>query len=121
MRSLRLEINEYLSWTPNTAITCPALTTPANGNAPVCSDTNNFGSVCNFSCSVGFGIVGASSLTCSGDGSSTTGSYDNPAPTCEGQLFMPMNEIRIDRIEKVIDIEPIFLWHILYHWYLSSR
>ena len=97
--SLYLEINEYLSWTPNTAIICPALTTPANGNAPVCSDTNNFGSVCNFSCSVGFGIVGASSLTCGGDGSSTTGSYDNPAPTCEGQLIMPMTEIRIDRFQ----------------------
>ena len=74
----------------------------------MCSDGNNFGSVCNFTCSVGFGIVGSSSSTCGGDGSSTTGSFDNPAPTCEGQLFMPMTEIRIDRIEKLIDSDPIF-------------
>ena len=75
----------------------------------MCSDGNNFGSVCNFTCSVGFGIVGSSSSTCGGDGSSTTGSFDNPAPTCEGQLIMSMTEIRIDRIEELIDIEPILL------------
>ena len=74
----------------------------------MCSDGNNFGSVCNFTCSVGFGIVGSSSSTCGGDGSSTTGSFDNPAPTCEGQLLMPMTKIRIDRIEKLIDSDPIF-------------
>ena len=40
--------------------------------------------MCNFTCISGFGIVGSSSLTCGGDGSSPTGSYDNVAPTCEG-------------------------------------
>ena len=59
----------------------------------MCSDGNNFGSVCNFTCLVGFGIVGSSSSTCGGDGSSTTGSFDNPAPTCEGQLIMQMTEL----------------------------
>ena len=81
----------------------------------MCSDGNNFGSVCNFTCSVGYGIVGSSSLTCGGDGSSTNGSFDNPAPTCEGQLIMPMTQTRIDRTEKLIDVELIFLSYKLYH------
>ena len=40
--------------------------------------------MCSFTCVSGFGIVGSSTLTCGGDGTSTTGSYDNTAPTCEG-------------------------------------
>ena len=60
------------------------LTTPTNGNTPVCSDTNNFGSECTFTCIDGYGIVGSSTLICVGDGSSTVGYYDNNAPTCEG-------------------------------------
>ena len=67
-----------------TAITCPALSTPVNGNAPNCTDSNNFNSTCTFTCSDGFGIVGSSTLTCGGDGSSTTGTYNTNSPTCEG-------------------------------------
>ena len=66
------------------AITCPVLTAPTNGNTPTCTDSTNLGSVCTFTCVSGFGIVGLSTLTCGGDGTSKTGNYDNTAPTCEG-------------------------------------
>ena len=68
-----------------TAITCPSLTTPSNGNAPSCTDSDNYDSICTFTCLTGFGIVGSATSTCTGDGSSDIGSYDNPAPTCEGK------------------------------------
>ena len=71
-------------YSSNAAITCPALSAPANGNAPSCTDSNNYGSVCTFTCNAGFGIVGSSTSTCDGDGSSTTGSFNSTAPTCEG-------------------------------------
>ena len=71
-------INSY------TAIICPILTAPDNGNTPNCTDSNNFGSVCTFTCTDGFGIVGSSTLTCGGDGSSMDGTYNEDAPTCEG-------------------------------------
>ena len=43
--------------------------------------------MCSFTCVSGFGIVGSSTLTCGGDGTSITGSYDNTVPTCEGIFF----------------------------------
>ena len=67
-----------------TAITCPVLSAPTNGNAPNCTNSNSFESVCAFKCSKGFGIVGSSSLTCGGDGLSINGTYDSAVPTCEG-------------------------------------
>jgi len=78
-----------------TAITCPSLSTPQNGNPPSCTDDENYGSVCTFTCMTGYAIVGVSTLTCAGDGSSEIGSYDNPPPTCETirceDLSLPIN------------------------------
>ena len=67
------------------AITCPVLAAPANGAAPSCTSGSAFASVCTFTCDAGFGLIGASTLTCGGDGSSTSGSYDVDAPTCGGK------------------------------------
>ena len=74
---------------------------PVNGESLVCSDDDNFGSTCTFTCLSGFGIEGSSTSTCGGDGSSSTGSYDSPAPTCEGNYGSRINEnslISFDRI-----------------------
>ncbi|MCP3679853.1 MAG: hypothetical protein GY782_06100 [Gammaproteobacteria bacterium] len=67
-------------------ITCPALTTPTNGDAPSCTDTTNHASVCTFACQTGFGLTGSADLTCGGDGSSTTGAWDQSEPTCTGEI-----------------------------------
>ena len=75
------------------AITCPALSTPQNGNPPSCTNNDNFGSVCTFTCMTGYGIVGDSTSTCTGDGSSKDGSYDKPAPTCEGNYIFILLKI----------------------------
>jgi len=64
------------------AITCPALSTPSNGNAPSCTDGVNYNSVCTFTCTDGFSITGTATSTCTGDGSSATGSFGS-TPTCE--------------------------------------
>ena len=42
-----------------------------------------FGTVATFSCMTGFGLVGAASSTCGGDGSSPMGMFDPATPTCE--------------------------------------
>ena len=69
-----------------TAITCPALpTTPDNGNAPSCSDSTNFGSSCNFTCSSGYALSSSNPVVCGGDGSSTNGTWSPTEPTCDGE------------------------------------
>ena len=87
------------------AIVCPVLTAPANGNAPSCTDANNYGSQCTFSCLAGFDLVGQSVLTCGGDGTSTAGSYDFAAPTCAGESsifhFICWNSIDVVEIANV--------------------
>jgi len=65
------------------AITCPFLTPPMNGYSPSCTDGDNYGSTCTFTCMAGFTLVGSATSTCTGDGTSEIGSFDNPAPTCE--------------------------------------
>ena len=44
-----------------------------------------FGTVAMFSCMAEFGLVGAASSTCGGDGSSPTGMFAPANPTCEGE------------------------------------
>ena len=66
------------------AITCPALAPPTDGSVN-CTNGNNFGSVCTFTCSSGYSLVGSSTSTCGGDGSSVTGAFDQAAPTCTGK------------------------------------
>ncbi len=39
-----------------------------------------------YSCNTGLSLVGSNNRTCTGDGSSTTGTFDGVAPTCEREL-----------------------------------
>ena len=68
----------------STAIVCPALTTPGNGNAPTCSDTSAHGSSCTFTCATGYALSSSTALTC-GDGTGTTGAWSASEPTCDGK------------------------------------
>ncbi len=45
---------------------------------------SEFGTQAIYSCDNGFSLVGNTTRTCTGDGSNTTGSFDEEAPTCEG-------------------------------------
>ena len=65
------------------AITCPPLSPPNDGEK-VCTDSENYESVCTFSCNEGFSLVGEEQLTCIDDGGTTDGRWDNGAPTCQG-------------------------------------
>jgi len=80
-------------------ITCPALAAPANGNAPSCTNTNLFNSVCSFTCQTGFSLVGNADLTCTGDGSSNIGAFNSAPPTCEAitcpPLAVPVNGLSV--------------------------
>ncbi len=72
-----------------TAIICPAVAAPSSGSIDfggASSDGNSnysFDVVAKYSCDTGFSLVGNSSRTCTGDGSSSTGAFDGGAPTCE--------------------------------------
>ena len=47
---------------------------------------NNYGSKCNFSCTVGYRLNGSSTVTCVASGNRPPGKWDNPAPVCQGRL-----------------------------------
>ena len=65
-------------------ITCTALSTPTNGNAPSCtSDGTAYGSSCTFTCQPGYALSDDTALTC-GDGTGTSGSWSGSEPTCDG-------------------------------------
>ncbi len=71
------------------AIMCPFLTTPVNGSVTYTSTSNGnssypFNSMAIFSCNTGFSLVGGNNRTCTGDGSSTTGTFNGVNPICEG-------------------------------------
>ena len=73
----------------NTAITCPPLNDLTNGTVTYNdvedeSGNLNFETQSTYSCDTGFFLVGINTRTCTGDGSSITGSFDGEAPTCEG-------------------------------------
>ena len=68
----------------STAITCSALSTPTDGNAPACSDGTNHGSSCTFTCTTGYALSASTALTC-GDGTGTTGTWSGSEPTCDGK------------------------------------
>ncbi len=70
------------------AILCPSLTGLTNGLLAYNSiaDENSafsFNVVVTYTCDTGFSLVGGSTRTCTGDGSSTTGAFNGVAPTCE--------------------------------------
>ncbi len=68
---------------------CPTLSVPINGSVTYTSTADEDGSyrfnvVATYSCNIGFSLVGDSNRTCTGDGSSTTGTFSGMAPNCEG-------------------------------------
>ncbi len=75
---------------PCIAITCPPLPATTNGCVIYSStaDENNnyaFDVVATYNCDTGFSLIGNSSRTCTGDGSSIMGAFDGLAPSCEGR------------------------------------
>ena len=83
----------------STAITCPAVAAPSNGSidfgaaSPDGNSSYAFDVVANYYCNTGFSLVGNSSRTCTGDGSSTTGAFDGGAPTCERKCNLLLLDI----------------------------
>ncbi len=75
-----------------TAIICHPLLNPTNGSvsySKVAGQSNSyaFNVEATYSCDTGFFIVNNNTRTCTGDGSSITGSFDGEAPTCEGECM----------------------------------
>ena len=70
-----------------TVITCnPARTNLANGQV-VCSNSNELGSVCKYTCDSGYGLSNTSlaSTTCIDDGNNdANGEWNSTPPTCSG-------------------------------------
>ena len=68
---------------PYTGIVCPPPhSDPANGNVS-CSDGNNEGSVCTFTCIENYSLVGSPASTCLDDGNlDLTGVWSTDAPSC---------------------------------------
>ncbi|KAF5890762.1 P-selectin-like isoform X2, partial [Clarias magur] len=60
-----------------TAVQCPALQTPQDGSVSCTAETLSSGSICSFSCSQGFILVGASSIDCT-----ETGEWSTDIPSC---------------------------------------
>ena len=95
-----------------TAITCPPLSNLTNGsvsysNVPGQNNSYAFNVEATYSCDTGFSLVDNNTRTCTGDGSSTTGSFNGEAPTCEGELMKTLNCIYT-------------LFIIIYSYYLPS-
>ena len=73
------------------AITCPSLTIPSNGAVTYNSTADENGNydfyvMATYNCDTGFFLVGDNSTTCTGNGSSITGTFDGLVPICEGKL-----------------------------------
>ena len=69
------------------AITCPGLNPVTNGDIfydPDVFDPYDYDTMATYSCDVGYFLEGNSIRRCSGDGSSTTGSFDGLSPICTG-------------------------------------
>ena len=87
--TLNLQLLTLSSLQLSTAITCPAVAAPSSGSIDfggASSDGNSnyaFDVVANYNCDNGFSLVGNSSRTCTGLGSSTAGAFDGAAPSCE--------------------------------------
>ncbi len=68
---------------------CPALNDSMNGQVDYGDGGISaqflipFGTMATFTCVNGFALIGNSSRTCTGDGSSTTGAFSGIDPTCE--------------------------------------
>ena len=75
-----------------TAIECPALTAPMNGQVSYATDMTSpyeIGTVATFTCNAGFSLDGAAdTLTCADDDQlDTVGTWGGTEPTCE-RMYM---------------------------------
>ena len=62
------------------AAVCEKLIAPANADMD-CDDDNSFGSVCEFSCNVGYTRMGAALTTCGGDNQNGP-EWSHAVPVC---------------------------------------
>ena len=81
-----LKLTSVIYFFLSAAITCPALNTPINGNAPACS-LSAFGTSCTFSCQPGYALSDSTALVC-GEGTGTVGEWSGTEPTCDGKYLM---------------------------------
>ncbi len=69
---------------------CPAVTI-LNGFVQYSPDSTppyNYGTTASYSCNIGFALSGGAMATCTGDGTSVTGSFTTEtAPICMRKLF----------------------------------
>ncbi len=56
---------------------------------------NQYGSKCNFSCTIGYRLNGSSAVTCVASGNQHPGMWNNTMPTCEGKLKQLFSSYRI--------------------------
>ncbi|XP_015761127.1 PREDICTED: uncharacterized protein LOC107340287 [Acropora digitifera] len=64
-------------------IRCTSLTVTPGGPLRMTSCGNHYGTMCNFSCSIGYRMNGSSTVTCSASGNQPPGFWDSPLPTCQ--------------------------------------
>merc|ERR1712136_676483 len=84
-------------------ILCPPLEPPANGDIS-CTDENVFGSTCYFVCAPGYQLSGSSLLTCTDDGSSAEGDWDNEEPTCKYEEESENGFYAVSDINTVVSV-----------------
>ena len=77
-KKTKSSISSVLSYTAHTAIVCPVLTDPANGDVSVTGQAP--GVVATYTCRSGYTLEGVTVRTCQ-----TTGIWSFEAPTCVGQ------------------------------------
>ncbi len=69
-------------------IMCSSLTEPTNGDIEFATDTTapyNFGTEATYSCEEGYDVVmGNTTRTCDGDGTTIMGSWTDQTPSCGG-------------------------------------
>ncbi|XP_078343001.1 E-selectin-like [Oculina patagonica] len=67
-------------------INCTSLMVDPGGPLRMSSCGNDYGSKCNFSCTIGYRLNGSSAVTCVAPGNQHPGVWNNTIPTCEGEL-----------------------------------
>ena len=78
----KIDTNLYIS-----AITCPEVSFPANGQVNFINDSNapyDFGTIISYSCHSGFVVSGDLIRTCEGNGTDPNGTWSGTSPVCEG-------------------------------------
>ncbi|KAL9960533.1 hypothetical protein ACROYT_G034005 [Oculina patagonica] len=79
-------------------INCTSLKVDPAGPLRMSSCNKNYGSKCNFSCTIGYRLNGSSAVTCVVSGSQHPGMWNNTIPTCEvvtcPALPSPSNSVR---------------------------